>query len=259
MTSQTLATAVLLAVLAGAYGLGVARLWRRAGIGVAISPLQVFAFAAGLLALLAAFAWPLAGLEHWSLAAFVTRHLLLLSLAPALVLAGRPGAALAHVVPTGLSSRLHRRTGRVWGIVVEGLGVAAAAHVAVLLAWHLPDAVDTALRDPAVHTTLHISLLVAGFWFWAAVLHRMREPSRSNQPAVVAVVAVAIVLALAGMLLPLADGTAYALHAIRSPEAGLDAAADHHLARMAFRAAAVVPYLASLFWLLERRSPARLP
>lgn len=245
--------ALLVLALAVAYGVGLSRLWRRAGTGVAVTWWQGLAFVAGLAGLLVAFASPLVWMEHSSLAAFTTRHLLLLSLLPALLLAGRPGAVLAHVVPARLSARLHQRTARMQGILVEGLWVATAAHIVVLVVWQLPSMVDAALQDGAIHGAVHLSLLLAGFWFWAAVQHRMRSPTERNRPAIIAVGATAITLALLGMLLALGELGLHALHAIRSPQLGLDAGDDRTLAGLAMRAFALVPYLTSLFWLLRRR------
>src|SRR5690606_43338 len=88
-----------LLLLAGLYAAGLVRLWQRAGAGAGISAMQAAGFALGLAAMALATVWPLDALGEWSLAAHIAQHMLLLALVPPLLLAGRPAAAIAHVLP----------------------------------------------------------------------------------------------------------------------------------------------------------------
>ena len=64
--------------LVGAYGLGLARMWRRAGVGHGIPGWRVACFAGSILALGLALIWPLDALGESLFAPRVGQHLLLM-------------------------------------------------------------------------------------------------------------------------------------------------------------------------------------
>ena len=229
--------------LASLYVAGLARLWRRAGVGAGIDGLQAFGFAGGMLALALATIWPLDAMGEWSLAAHIGQHMLLLAVVPPLLLAGRPAAAIAHVLPAQLSARLHRATGRLQALATGGLGMATAAHVGVMLAWHLPVATTAALQNVAVHWVMHASFLLAGLWFWAALLHRIREPETGVGAALVAIIAVMMAMGFLGALLTFSRRVLYAVYGWRAPELGLDPMADQQLAGLVMWVPACLPYI----------------
>lgn len=244
-TAWTLSPWVLLPWLALAvlYAAGLARLWRRAGIGAGIDRLQALGFAGGMLALALATIWPLDAMGEWSLAAHIGQHMLLLAVVPPLLLAGRPAAAVAHVLPASLSARLHRATGRLQALATGWLGIATASHIGVMLAWHLPVATTAALQNDAVHWVMHASFLLAGLWFWAALLHRIREPETGVGAALVAIIAVMMAMGFLGALLTFSRRVLYAVYGWRAPELGLDPMADQQLAGLVMWVPACLPYI----------------
>src|SRR4029079_7775238 len=89
-----------LAVCIVVYSVGVVRLWRSAGYGRGIRPLEVLAFATGWLALVIALSPPL---DEWSeqwLAAHMVQHELLMVVAAPLVAFGAPLVGILWAVPS---------------------------------------------------------------------------------------------------------------------------------------------------------------
>ena len=92
---------------------------------------------------------PLGGVDDGRLQVHMSRHLLLLELAPVLLLlAAGPAAARRRVAPLA----------------------AGVVSTLILVAWHVPPAFTAALHDPALHAAEHASFLVAGVLLWAPVL-----------------------------------------------------------------------------------------
>lgn len=244
-TAWTLSPWVLapVLVLAALYASGVARLWKRAGSGAGISLMQAAGFALGMVALVMATVWPLDALGEWSLSAHIAQHMLLLAFVPPLLLAGRPAAAIAHVLPPKVSARLHRSTARLQALASGGLGMATVAHVGVMLAWHLPVATTSALQNEAVHWVMHTSFLLAGLWFWAALWHRIREPDTGVGAGLVAIIAVMMAMGFLGALLTFSRRVLYPVYGWRAPELGLDPLVDQQLAGLVMWVPACAPYI----------------
>src|SRR5213076_896788 len=81
---------VLLAASAIGYGWGVARLWRKAGVGRGIRMREVLRFAAGWTALAAALLSPIDGLAERSFAVHMIQHEMLMIVAAPLLVLSRP-------------------------------------------------------------------------------------------------------------------------------------------------------------------------
>lgn len=126
------------------------------------------AFYGGLLALLVALVGPLDDLVGRLFVAHMAQHVLLLSVAPPLLVLGRPWLRVWRPLPL----RLRRPAAR--GAV---RAVAAAPPVAawllmngVLVGWHLPVLYDAAVRHVGIHVLEHVSFLATGLLFWAIAL-----------------------------------------------------------------------------------------
>ncbi len=237
------------ALLLAAYGLGVVRLWRRAGLGRGVNGFELAAFITGALALFAALVWPLDELGERSLAAHMGQHMLLLALAPPLLLLGRPMAVLAHVMPRPWPRRLHRLGDPGRRLAGANLAAATVAHCGVMSVWHLPAATAAALSNEPLHWAMHGSFLLAGLWFWAALLRRVREPDAGIGPALVAIVAVMMNMGLLGALLVFARRPLYPVYVERVSQLGLEILADQQLAGLIMWVPAALPYVIGGLWL----------
>src|SRR5690554_3940751 len=212
------------------YLVGVARLWRQAGVGRGVSMKEAGAFLAGALVFLLATLWPLDAYAAWSLSAHVGQHMLLLAVAPPLLLAGRPLAGIAHALPRKWSRRVHGWTAPVHDWLARRLGMATVAHAGIVVVWHVPAGIAVALADPLLHFAMHGAFVLAGMWFWIAVWRRIREPEAGVAPALVSLVTVTAVMGFAGALLAFAPRMLYPAYALRTPLLGLDPLADQQLA-----------------------------
>src|SRR5690606_20680233 len=156
------------------------------------------AFASGLLALLLATVWPFDALGEWSLAAHMAQHMLLLAVAPPLLLAARPRAALAAALPPDWSRRLHRIAQAFAIAPLRSLAAATLANVAVMGGWHSPAALERALAGGAVHWRMHARFLLAGRWLWPLLGQRIRDDAAGG--ALAGVVAIVVVMMQMGFL-----------------------------------------------------------
>jgi putative membrane protein len=243
---------VPLAALALGYAGGLARLWRRAGVGRGVDGAQAGAFGLGMVVLVLALVWPLDALGGWSLAAHMAQHMLLLALAPPLLLAGRPWAVVVQALPARLSRALHRAGGPASRALLPALVAASVLHAAVMLLWHLPAATQWALRVEWVHWTMHGSFLVAGLWFWSALLRCLRDPKIGAGAGVMALLAVMIQMGLVGGLLTFSRRSLYPVYELRAPALGLDPLGDQQLAGLLMWVPACLPYLFGALWLMWR-------
>jgi cytochrome c oxidase assembly factor CtaG len=115
----------------------------------------------------------------------MAQHILLLTVAPALLLLGDPLLPLLRGLPHFLRRSLVAP-------LLRQRALRAAAHAmvhplpALLLSsiifwsWHLPTLYQLALRVPAVHLVEHASFLAGGLLFWYPVMQPW--PSRSQWP-----------------------------------------------------------------------------
>jgi putative membrane protein len=176
----------LLAVSAVLYGLGVARLWKRAGVGRAITAAHLLRFVLGWLTLVAALVSPLDAWGERSFALHMVQHELLMVVAAPLLVTARPLEAFAWALPPAWTRSLAgaARYGPLraaWSAMTEPVG-AWALHALALWTWHVPRFFDAALRHEGIHIAQHACFFVSALLFWWSVLAR-----RSRQADGVAV------------------------------------------------------------------------
>ncbi|MFO7562091.1 MAG: cytochrome c oxidase assembly protein [Enhygromyxa sp.] len=190
-----------LACLAGLYGLGLARLWRRAGIGRGVRRWQVGCFVAALATLVASLLSPIATLSEELLWVHMIQHLLLMLVAAPLLMAASPGLVVAWALPRRwrvrlarlwVSARRRAPGGLAWHPVVAWL-----AFALVLWIWHLPLLYQAALEHPRVHDLQHLAFFGAACLYWRAIF----EPIGRARLGPVALVAYVFTTSLHGMLL----------------------------------------------------------
>jgi putative membrane protein len=257
---------LLVSVAAALYLLGWWRLRREGNARRALGIGRIGAFTAGLVTLLVALESPLDGLAEQLFCAHMTQHLLLLTIAPPLLVWGRPVFVWLWAFP--LPQR--RRIGRFW----NGTRVLQASHaflmrplVVWLLAsvalwfWHVPGPYGWALADERVHALEHLSFVLTALPFWTLVLQPYGRERDGLGIALILVATYALHNGLLGAVLTFASRPYYqdwsGLHF------GLTALEDQQLAGLIMWVPAGLLQLATLAllfvgWLNAARAPRRL-
>jgi putative membrane protein len=131
-------------------------------------------FSLGLISLWIAICAPIDALDDLLLAAHMTQHFLLMSLAPPLIvlraptvplLSGLRRAAL-RVFATLFRARWMRAAGNV---IVHPLVAWIAMNTAYVL-WHVPTMFELALRSENWHTVEHLCFFLTSLAFWWVVI-----------------------------------------------------------------------------------------
>jgi len=184
---------------------------------------QAIAFAAGILALLAAVASPLDGLgEDYLFSAHMLQHVLLGDVAPALLL-----LSLSRVILRPVTRRLVRLE-RALGPFASPW-TAIAVWLALMYLWHLPALYEAALESPVVHLLEHMSFFTAGVAVWWPLVQPvpMRRPLKGL--ATVAYIGTAkLGLAALGLYLTWSSNLLYDHYAEVPRVWGLEAVADQN-------------------------------
>ena len=144
---------------------------------------RLAAFMSGLVSVWAVVASPLAALDHQSLTTHVVKHLLLMTVAAPLILAGAPVFPLVCGLPK-LFIKNHRSLARVpprWLEPCLRYPVWCwLAGTAAVIGWHLPVAFQLGMRSHGMHVLEDVSFLVAGLLFWFPIVQS--APSTARLP-----------------------------------------------------------------------------
>src|ERR1044071_8567217 len=151
---------------------------------------QLAAYLGGLVSLWAAIASPLDRAADRLLSAHMVQHILLLTVAPALLLLSDPLLPLLRGLPEVLRRTIApfflRGTLRGAGRALTHPLVALLLSSVILWSWHLPRLFQLALRVPAIHLLEHASFFASGLLFWYPVVQpwpgRPRWPSGAMIP-----------------------------------------------------------------------------
>jgi len=126
-------------------------------------------FITGLLSVWIAVGSPLATLDHHSLSIHMMKHLLLMTVAAPLILAGAPAFPLVCGLPK-LFIRSRRPLASLPARWLERCLRAPVlcwlAGTVAVVGWHLPGAFQLGMRSQAIHLLEDLSFLVAGLMFW---------------------------------------------------------------------------------------------
>jgi cytochrome c oxidase assembly factor CtaG len=197
-------------------------------------------FYAGLLTILLAVAGPIDALADKLLWIHMIQHMLLLTVAPALIVLGAPWRSLWRPLPLGLRRTVARTVIRSPGFApIRALGRWFVTPIGALLAftvdlwlWHLPAAYDLALRSSNVHALEHITFLVVGILFWAQVT--ASAPAKPTLPPLARVAYVgagAVSNVLVAMVLAFAPTALFAHYAhLANRPGGITALQDQQIA-----------------------------
>jgi len=188
-TFSAAVTGVLL-LAAALYGWGVLRSIRRRGRSW--SAMRTASFAGGLVVVALATQSSIGVYEHHWFWVHMIQHLMLIMLAPALLVTGRPWMLLLH---TG-SPRVHRATKRALRSAPVALlthpATAAVIYTVTVLITHLTGFMDTLMSSPAAHTGEELLYLVAGYLYFLPVFGDEPIRWRLSHPMKIALLVVSM-------------------------------------------------------------------
>jgi len=161
------------AAAAALYALG-----GRGRVGRGRKPWREASFYAGVLVVALALEPPFDTLADTSFAVHMGQHVLLLTVAPPLLVLGRPWPRMWMPFPAHARRRVARGLARgAWAAPLRGMTrtlarppVALAAMSASLAIWHLPAAYDAAVQNDWVHLAEHTSFVATALLFWGPLL-----------------------------------------------------------------------------------------
>jgi len=137
-------------------------------------PLRTASFVAGLVTIVLALDSPIDTYADQLFWVHMLQHVLLLTVAPPLILLGRPWPRMWRGLPLRWRTNVGRgiARGRV-GTPLRALARPLPAWLlfnVTLLAWHVPGAYEATLRSSAVHQIEHAMFFFTGLLFWARVI-----------------------------------------------------------------------------------------
>jgi len=137
-------------------------------------PLQALAFAASLLTIVIALDSPIDAYADDLFWVHMLQHILLLTVAPPLLLLGRPWPRMWRALPLELRTKAGRTIVRSrWVAPVRALARPIPAWIlfnATLIGWHIPGAYDATLTSGVIHALEHAMFFFIGLLFWARVI-----------------------------------------------------------------------------------------
>jgi putative membrane protein len=224
---------VLIGATLGPYCLGLGRLWRNAGVGSGIKPLQAACFALAELSLVVALLSPLDRLSDSLFAAHMSQHELLMTVAAPLMVLARPLTAYLWALPAGVRLRIGRVFNQAparwaWQFVSAPLFV-LVLHGAVRWLWHVPALFEGAMRNEALHAVQHATFFATAALFWWALVHG-RYGKAGYGLGVLFVFATALHTSVLGALIAVAPRLLYSIYQHRAERLGWQPLEDQELA-----------------------------
>jgi cytochrome c oxidase assembly factor CtaG len=193
-------------------------------------------FIAGLLTIVVALESPIDTYADQLFWVHMFQHVLLLTVAPPLILLGRPWPRMWRALPMGTRTTVGRTLARSkWTAPIRKLARPWPAWILFNLTfvlWHIPAAYNATLTSNAIHDLEHAMFFFTGLLFWARVIDpgplrpRLVWPTRIAY--VVSAMVVGWVLAITLVLVPHAIYPHYA-HLAHRP-GGISALTDQQLA-----------------------------
>ncbi len=199
-------------------------------------PLQALAFCASLLVIVVALCSPIDYYADDLFWVHMVQHVLLLSVAPPLLLLGRPWPRMWRAFPLEPRTKVARTIALSRRLApVRALARPVPAWVlfnATFVGWHIPGAYDATLTSGVVHALEHAMFFFTGLLFWARVIDPGPLRPRLVWPVRIAYAAGTMVvgwlLAIALVLVPHPIYGYYA--ALHTRPGGITALTDQQLA-----------------------------
>ena len=139
-------------------------------------PGRTAAFLAGVAVVVIALQSGIDAYDDRLLSVHMVQHMLLLLVAPALILVGRPVVLALRVLPPSRRRALARALARSRPFTgpVQALGL----FTAVVVLTHVPSFYEATLREPGLHELEHLLYLAAGLLLWSPLLDGDPAPAR---------------------------------------------------------------------------------
>ena len=168
-----------LALLEGAYLLGVGPLRERYNLADSVDPRQVATFTAGVLTIFVALLSPIHDLSNTYLfSAHMVQHVLLTLVAPPLLILGLPDWLIRPLLRPNWAFRLMR-----YGTHPV---VAFATFNVIFSLWHIPALYESSVANHGVHVLEHILFMAAAVLMWWPLASNMPELPRLSYPQQIA-------------------------------------------------------------------------
>lgn len=155
---------------------------RRRSVSQPVSATRHVLFLGGMLALFLALQSPIDPMGERLFLAHQIQHILLRMIGPMLIVLSRPQGVLIAGLPDrarrGLAAPL-MRSGTLSATfdLLTRPAVAFILFVLSLYFWQIPSVHNAALLNPVIHWAMHLTMLAAGFLFFAMVFGRRDVPS----------------------------------------------------------------------------------
>lgn len=258
-----------LVLASGCYARGVIAIWQRVGRGRVVTRWHAYAWAAGMLALLAALASPLEALAGTLFSAHMAQHALLTLVAGPLLALSAPVLPLLQGLPPRLrrhATRVHGRARRLRRLTRRAGWpfAAAAAYSGITWLWHLPDPYQAALRSQLLHAAEHLTLLTAAGLLWSAILASGRRSAFGYGTGIAVVFVTSLAHSALGAMLTFAPHVLYPHYAAAATAWGISPLDDQRLAGVVMWAPSKIVHglavmLLAIAWIraAEARTQAR--
>lgn len=210
-------------------------------------------FWAGLATIVLALDSPLDGWADQLFWAHMFQHVLLLTVAPPLILLGRPWPRMWSALPlrtrTSVGRTLHRSPFTAPLRLLARPLPAWLLFNGTMIGWHLPAAYNATLSSPAVHELEHAMFFFTGLLFWAHVVHPGPLRARLSWPVRLAYLVGAMVVGwMLAITLVMVSHPIYAPYAELAHRPGnLTALGDQQLAAGVMWVLGSLPYSIVLF------------
>lgn len=224
-------------------------------------------FFAGLAVIALALLSPLEPMSEALASAHMVQHVLLATVAPLLLVASRPSAALLRGAPRSVraanrrvqqlaSPSLRRR------MRASSPALAVITMTAVLWVWHGRATYELAVRSTWVHVVQHATFFTAGLLLWSVVFRSARSRDLPPIVGVIVLFAIGLQTTFLAALMTFSPRPWYDVFATTTSPWGLDPLADQHLAGTLMWFPSGFLNLAAALWLLVGwmlRSPTEAP
>jgi len=222
-----------LSCAAVAYGAGVARMWRQAGVGHGLSWSQIASFAGAIVVLAVALISPLDAWSDWLFAAHMSQHELLMVVAAPLAVLGKPLTVYLWLLPRkrrALAGRLLNQGAlqAAWRFLSAPLLV-LMLHAFTRWIWHLPLLFEAAMNSEPLHAFQHLTFFASAALFWYALIHG-RYGKAGYGVSVLFVFATVMHTSVLGALISVAPRLLYPIYQGRTAVLGFEPLADQELA-----------------------------